>query len=34
MTQNATWEDLVREIYVRKVIEQWLTDATNAGQMI
>ena len=31
MPQNATWDDLVREIYVREVIEQGLADS-NEGR--
>ena len=29
MPQNATWDDLLREIYVRKVIEQGLADSSK-----
>jgi hypothetical protein len=31
MPQNSTWDDLVREIYVREVIEQGLADS-NEGR--
>ena len=31
MPQNATWDDLVREIYDREVIEQGLADS-NEGR--
>jgi len=29
MPQNATWDDLMREIYVREVIEQGLADSNK-----
>ena len=31
MPQNATWDDLLREIYVREVIEQGMADS-NEGR--
>jgi hypothetical protein len=31
MPQNATWDDLLQEIYVREVIEQGLADS-KAGR--
>ncbi len=31
MPQNATWDDLMHEIYVREVIERGLADS-NAGR--
>jgi hypothetical protein len=29
MPENATWDDLINEIYVRKVIEQGLADSKD-----
>ncbi|MDZ7758945.1 MAG: hypothetical protein U5L00_01625 [Desulfovermiculus sp.] len=31
MPQNATWDDLIREIYIRQTIERGLADS-NAGR--
>ena len=31
MPQNATWDDLMREIYVRETIERGLSDS-NSGR--
>jgi hypothetical protein len=31
MPKNATWDDLMREIYVREVIERGLSDS-NSGR--
>jgi predicted transcriptional regulator len=31
MPENATWDDLIHEIYVREVIERGLEDS-NAGR--
>jgi len=31
MPENATWDDLINEIYVRKVIEQGMADS-KAGR--
>ena len=33
MPENATWDDLIHEIYVREVIEQGLADS-RAGRTI
>ena len=33
MPVNATWEDLMHEIYVREIIERGLTES-NAGQTL
>ena len=38
MPENATWDDLINEIYVRQVIEQGLADskagrATDVGEV-
>lgn len=33
MPENATWDDLINEIYVRQVIEQGLADS-KAGRTI
>ncbi len=33
MPENATWDDLIHEIYVREVIEQGLADS-KAGKTV
>lgn len=33
MPENSTWDDLIHEIYVRKVIERGLEDS-NEGRVI